>query len=246
MPIDQTCPWCGESFPKPARGWKKFCSALCRESSRWGRQVPAPGQQTCRECGVRFDDPGSGPGRRRIYCSALCRVAFHRKANPPAHYPRCFVGFPECEYCGNVFVARTPKARVCKRDDCQRALAADYNREWYRQYRAENGVSYAHDKYPEHRAAQKYERRTKMVAVGLVRPSDVFERDGWVCQLCLTPVDRSLMWPDPASKSLDHIVPVSMGGEHSPENVQLAHLGCNSSRSNRPVGESRYELPGVV
>jgi len=35
------------------------------------------------------------------------------------------------------------------------------------------------------------------------------------------------------SVSLDHIVPVSLGGMHSMANVQCAHLFCNLSKNNR-------------
>lgn len=58
----------------------------------------------------------------------------------------------------------------------------------------------------------------------------VFERDGWVCQLCHTPVDRDLVYPDPMSKSLDHKIPLAVGGGHVENNVQLAHLRCNLAK----------------
>lgn len=62
--------------------------------------------------------------------------------------------------------------------------------------------------------------------------SEIFERDGWVCGICGDPVDRRLEWPDPMSVSLDHVFPVSKGGEHSRENAQCAHLRCNVRKSN--------------
>lgn len=57
----------------------------------------------------------------------------------------------------------------------------------------------------------------------------MFERDSWVCQhpSCGKPVDPSLVWPDPFSASLDHMVPLSKGGAHSYENVTLMYLRCN-------------------
>lgn len=56
---------------------------------------------------------------------------------------------------------------------------------------------------------------------------EIFERDGWVCQICHRPVDRTLRFPDPMSKSLDHIVAVVNGGTHTRANVQTTHLRCN-------------------
>lgn len=61
----------------------------------------------------------------------------------------------------------------------------------------------------------------------------VYERDGYICQLCGTPVDARLKWPHPYSVSLDHIVPLSLGGMHSYDNVQCAHLRCNCQKGNK-------------
>jgi 5-methylcytosine-specific restriction endonuclease McrA len=36
---------------------------------------------------------------------------------------------------------------------------------------------------------------------------------------------------------IDHIIPLSKGGEHSVANLQLAHPFCNRSKSNRLPGE---------
>lgn len=63
--------------------------------------------------------------------------------------------------------------------------------------------------------------------------ADVFERDGWLCGICAEEVDPYLEYPDPRSKSLDHIQPLSRGGSHSLENVQLAHLECNVRKGDR-------------
>lgn len=60
----------------------------------------------------------------------------------------------------------------------------------------------------------------------------VFIRDGWICQICHKKVNKRLKYPNPMSSSLDHIIPLSTGGTHTYDNVQLAHLICNSSKYN--------------
>ncbi|QDH93339.1 HNH endonuclease [Gordonia phage Thimann] len=65
----------------------------------------------------------------------------------------------------------------------------------------------------------------------------VYERDGWECGICHTPVDHDLEYPHPESASLDHIHPMSLGGAHSYANTQLAHLRCNIVKANRVGGE---------
>jgi hypothetical protein len=61
----------------------------------------------------------------------------------------------------------------------------------------------------------------------LIDKNKVYERDGWVCGICSGDVDRSLKFPDPMSASLDHIIPMSLGGPHIEVNTQCAHLKCN-------------------
>lgn len=58
-------------------------------------------------------------------------------------------------------------------------------------------------------------------------PSEIFERDGWVCQLCGRKINRRRKWPDPLSASIDHILPISLGGGHLRANAQASHLRCN-------------------
>jgi 5-methylcytosine-specific restriction endonuclease McrA len=76
-------------------------------------------------------------------------------------------------------------------------------------------------------------RRSAVAAGDPVRLEVVGERDGWLCGLCEAPVDVDARWPDPRSASIDHVVPVSVGGEHTYGNVQLAHLACNMSKGAR-------------
>ena len=48
-----------------------------------------------------------------------------------------------------------------------------------------------------------------------------------------------LAYPHPRSASLDHIEPLSLGGQHVHSNVQLAHLDCNMAKSNRQAAQLR-------
>lgn len=67
----------------------------------------------------------------------------------------------------------------------------------------------------------------------------VFERDGWICQICGRKINKRLNWPNPLSKSIDHIIPLSKGGNDSPINVQAAHLRCNLSKNATNGGQLR-------
>lgn len=61
----------------------------------------------------------------------------------------------------------------------------------------------------------------------------IFERDRWVCQLCEQPIDPSLAYPDPMAASIDHTLPISLGGPDAAANVRASHLLCNIRRGAR-------------
>ena len=62
-----------------------------------------------------------------------------------------------------------------------------------------------------------------------------------VCALCGKPVDKTLKWPHPLSKSVDHIIPVSKGGHPSDiQNLQLAHLCCNGEKSSKMIEPRQF------
>ena len=76
--------------------------------------------------------------------------------------------------------------------------------------------------------AAKYRRHGK--SLGLI-----IQRDGTKCALCGDEVNLALKCPNPASPSVDHRTPFSLGGAHDLDNLQLAHLGCNQQKSNKFV-----------
>jgi len=59
----------------------------------------------------------------------------------------------------------------------------------------------------------------------------VFERDDYKCYNCGKQLTRF-------TATLDHIQPVSKGGDNSLENLKTACLHCNSRRGNRPIMDS--------
>lgn len=64
----------------------------------------------------------------------------------------------------------------------------------------------------------------------------LIDRDGGVCQICGKPTNGDditnghigRMYP-----TLDHIIPLSKGGSHTWDNVQLAHMCCNAGKCDR-------------
>lgn len=64
--------------------------------------------------------------------------------------------------------------------------------------------------------------------------SHLVKRDGRRCGICREMVRAKV---GPMRPSIDHIVPLSKGGEHNLENVQLAHYRCNLSKGNRAAAD---------
>jgi 5-methylcytosine-specific restriction endonuclease McrA len=71
-------------------------------------------------------------------------------------------------------------------------------------------------------------RRARVLAAtidGLVDRVVVFERDGYVCQLCGLLTDPT--GPRGERPTIDHIESLARGGAHTYGNLQTAHLRCN-------------------
>lgn len=86
----------------------------------------------------------------------------------------------------------------------------------------------------------EYGRRSKMkhrvkqaggVWVEHIEPLVVLELDDGECQICHGDVD-------PFDFDMDHIIPLSKGGEHSYGNVQIAHPSCNQRKHNKIMLEA--------
>lgn len=125
---------------------------------------------------------------------------------------------------------------TCSEADCGRAARArglcdmHYKRDARKDGRIQDAP------WDERRRANYERRRARKMGAAVGKSftnAAVYERDSWECGLCGEPVDSGLEYPDPLSASLDHVVPLSLGGAHSLENVQLAHLSCNVRKGAR-------------
>lgn len=74
------------------------------------------------------------------------------------------------------------------------------------------------------------------------RISEIALRDGFRCHLCRGRVDMRLSGAHPKGPTIDHLIPVSAGGDDEPANVALAHRECNVRRN--VGGEVQLRLLG--
>jgi len=86
-----------------------------------------------------------------------------------------------------------------------------------------------------------YDRKRRALEMGAYRETyqdiHIYERDGWKCGICGRKINKRLKHPHPYSKSIDHIVALSMGGVDAPINLQPAHLRCNLSKQAGSGGQ---------
>lgn len=76
-------------------------------------------------------------------------------------------------------------------------------------------------------AARREQMRT--TGDGSIDRELIYKRDNAICGICRTVVD----WDD---YETDHIIPLSKGGFHTAENVQVAHGRCNRRKHDKTMG----------
>jgi 5-methylcytosine-specific restriction endonuclease McrA len=186
----------------------------------------------CRGCDIEkacseFNKYKSAPDGLQPRCRACQKVYNEARRHDPAIIERR-KQYDRDRYYANVEVSRK-RVRDYNREHAEERQA--YTRAW----RLANLEKIKEtDTLDKQRLRWQKRRAIKRDAfVETVRSEEIYKRDNYICQLCFAPVDINLKWPDPMSHSLDHIVPLSKGGEHSRANTQLAHIGCNWKKNNK-------------
>jgi 5-methylcytosine-specific restriction endonuclease McrA len=223
---DSICQGCGCAFNPKRTDRTKFCSRGCAfrcqgVAGARKRELKEARQRlirllklrkACRHCGLEF----IAPHLQSVYCSESCRNERNRakaleryiELSASDRYPR------PCHQCGNVF---TPEHGNQRRKFCSRECGYRYGR----------------------RIAKAKRRSKKRHATAeSIDPFQVFERDGWRCQLCgRKTLKRKRGTPHPKAPELDHIVALADGGHHIWANVQTACRQCNHSKGCRSRGQ---------
>lgn len=209
--------------------WKRHGSPTARLA---GEIVD--GKRVCPGCGNDVPLDGYTPGS-----TGRCKpcVAKHKRER---YVPLPALNLPSivCGHCGKDFKPRSVRVLMCS-DECANARRREVDSQYGRNNRARiNEHSRRWRRNNSEKAAdnsRRYRARKLGATVEDFARMDVFERDGWVCGICHEPIPKSHSFPAPLSASLDHIVPLIRGGDHSMANSQASHLRCNLSKGDRLV-----------
>lgn len=211
------CLWCQKEFQPKRAGRTQYCSRECflEFSSAKSKMIAGLSashkvhRAKCEVCGCRFEAQLGA-----MYCSAKCTYkSVSEKKMARARSEFVPVEF-SCRECGQEVQTSYKDRRVsfCS-ETCMR-----------RNHK---------------RISRKVDRaRLRDAQVERVDPIKVFVRDGWRCQICGTKTPKAKRGKvDPRAPELDHIVPLSVGGEHSYRNTQCACRECNGKKSNMVYGQ---------
>ncbi len=104
----------------------------------------------------------------------------------------------------------------------------------YHSFMMKNSVSY----YAKYRN-KKYRRRTFEKRNSEIYSLDeILEKTGFLCSLCFNCVDVTLTTNHKFSMTIDHIRPLSKGGDSMKYNLLAAHRNCNTRKQDRLKGNS--------
>lgn len=203
----------------------------------------------CVDCGSEFP---SGTHRRTKRC-ATCRDSHLReqwRAKSRQYYAEGKQHKGRCGACGKPVPignsSRTvPICHGCRRKAKNLKLSGLCARcgKQYRKSKPEQKycsvqcVNKPADPYRNQRKCAARAARKRGAFVEVVDPLTLFERDGWTCHLCKKKVRRNLSGMHLDGPTIDHIIPLAEGGQHSYANTALAHRRCNSNKGARAVGE---------
>lgn len=226
------------------------CSEQCLAEFRKHQTIETARRKqkwfTCERCYELFKNQRN-PKCSNRYCSRACAYAVKAEQKRkrlefkerwgcwPGEFSRIGTGI--CGSCGKQFVSR--RARNYCSDECR---ASSRRRPRTQKACLECGITFAGSpgikfcsarccRRSGNRNASHRRRKREKASTNreVIRLYVLANRDGWTCQICGQRVNRlSVGWPD--GPSVDHIVPLSKGGEHNYVNVRLAHVRCNTLR----------------
>lgn len=243
----RSCLGCGETFTP--RGKKQiYCGYKCSQPAFAALAKSKATIATCKQCSVVFNPKHY---RYITFCSRECYFTA-KKAEPKIEFTPVWPR--NCHVCDSVFIATRSSLVVCSAD-CRKEKARADSLAAYRNMREaipevpqaclECGEHFLRKEtdgsrsYCSGRCSGRVGRRTRRITerrrLEPIYFADIYDRDNGKCHICGLSASKTLKPPDYRAATLDHVHPISRHGEHSRDNVKIAHFLCNMLKSDRPL-----------
>jgi hypothetical protein len=125
------------------------------------------------------------------------------------------------------------EAMMKRRQDAHRASAARVEKK-----RIADRMRSANPAYWKNDTTHKQRARRFGCHYEFVNKFDIYNRDGYKCMYCGVDVVVCKKYKHNQA-SIDHVVPMSKGGPHSPTNIVTCCMPCNMKKGNNLIADSR-------
>ena len=181
-------------------------------------------EKACLTCGNALENP------RRKTCPGECEQERLRELRREYRERKKTGRSRECSICGGAIPSRPGAGLTCS-EECGRIRDRERKREYYHRHRdeyRERARAWRKTEAGRAHSAREYNKRRRLLEGAVQVPwvrSEIAERDGWECYLCGSEIE-------PDDLNIDHVKPLSLGGDDAPWNVAATHASCNFSKWN--------------
>ena len=218
--ISCACKSCGKVY-KAIRP-RLFCSSECYHYWQRTEEAKEPNRPKaiCQNCGIEFYAHGRYKGKDRKFCSKICANQYQQKVKTYENWIT-----KTCPICGEQFtVKQTQKDKIyCSRACCDQGR-----------------IKYTEGKRVGDRqtARLRRERLTKPIMENYLKALKIIQKDK--CAYCGEPMN--------GHGTIEHLVPVSSGGNNDWWNIVLCCKHCNSQKGSLSLTDYSFKYcePAIV
>lgn len=242
-PLNIRCKHCGNVIQMSAdtiRGWKHksgescgnqlvcdVCESVREELQPHGKDL----QDACEQYEIdSLAEHEFGNGAKTLRECPICETVFYGSTKCCCN--SCAIDYTNrisefrfeskkavCRYCGKEFMTTFKESKVFCSKECAKR--------------------HAHSQVRMRKRLRKHRINDSMIDSDITL-GKLIKRDNHICKICGKPVDENDYYIDDVGNfivghdypSIDHIKPISKGGTHSWDNIQLAHHYCNTVKND--------------
>lgn len=239
-PHPRACETCEQQFtPKINRG--RFCGKSCSDKARKPKEIQCVGCGQTVNRNVRGGSADAG-----LYCSRGCYFALKGRLKQEKDESRNAMRLGGLSY-----TAHVRRWRMWLREQHLEEVREGMASTGCRTCGASVGYLFGRPRTycgkacrptpPVNREVRKAHKRarrarTRGIEAENIKPADIFDRDGWRCQMCGVHTPKKLRGTcNPKAPEMDHMIPLAKGGKHVASNLQCLCRACNAWKSDKLI-----------